>query len=84
MAFIDTLHRLEKLDQLIRFQKTGTPKDLAKKMEISERTLYRDIEYLKILGGPIYYSEDEESYYYEEKNQGRLYLGYFKKIIHNE
>jgi predicted DNA-binding transcriptional regulator YafY len=74
MAFIDTIHRLDRLDQLIRFQKTGTPEDLANKMKISERTLYRDIEYLKILGCPVYYDEDIESYCYE--GTGKLVIKY--------
>jgi predicted DNA-binding transcriptional regulator YafY len=82
MPLIDTIHRLERLDQLICFQKTGTPENLAKLMNISERTLYRYIDYLKELGCPIYYDEEKESDCH--KSQGKLVMKYVENTFGNE
>jgi predicted DNA-binding transcriptional regulator YafY len=81
MSFIAIIHQIERLDQLIRFQKTGTPEDLAKTMKISKRTLYRYIDYLKELDCPVYYNENKESYCY--KYSGKLNIKYIKKVPDN-
>lgn len=60
------LSRLQRLDQLIRQNQTGTPKDLAQKMGISERQAYNYIDDMKALGLPISYDRYRQSYYYEE------------------
>ncbi len=56
---------LENLDRLIRIKGTGTPKELAARVKLSERALYKYIALLKDLGGPIKYSPSRRSYYYE-------------------
>jgi predicted DNA-binding transcriptional regulator YafY len=61
------LDRLKTLDRLIRTKATGSPKQLAKKMEISERTLFRLIDCLRSLGAPVVYCKNRACYYYEEE-----------------
>ncbi|MDF2191992.1 HTH domain-containing protein [Paraflavitalea sp. CAU 1676] len=61
------LDRLQTLDRLIRIKGTGTPKQLADRLDISERTLYRLIDTMRSLGAPIAYSESRQSYYYIEE-----------------
>jgi predicted DNA-binding transcriptional regulator YafY len=56
MQLLKTLRQLEYLDHLIRTKATGTPKNFAERLHLSERQLYRLIEELKDLGLPIYYS----------------------------
>ncbi len=60
---------LERLNGLIRRKATGTPKALSERLNISERTLYRHIEELKILGLPIEYCKHSETYYYTHEVQ---------------
>ena len=57
--------RLEYLDYLIRKKGIGSPKILAKRLQISERSVYTYIELLKSLGAPINYSKERMTYYYE-------------------
>lgn len=63
------LSRLQKLDQLIRQNQTGTPKELAHKLGISERQAYNYIEEMKDLGLPVFYDRYRKSYCYEEPVQ---------------
>jgi predicted DNA-binding transcriptional regulator YafY len=57
-------NRLGHLNQLIMKKSTGSPIELAKKMNVSERTTYEYLEILKSLGAEIKYSRTRRSYYY--------------------
>ena len=59
--------RLQTIDYLIRIKGTGNPSQLAKRLHISERTLYEFLRMMKDLGAPIEYDRYKESYYYGEK-----------------
>jgi predicted DNA-binding transcriptional regulator YafY len=63
------LNLLLRLDQLIRQKITGSPPEFARKMGISERSLYEYLKVLKELGAPIRFSRQEHSYYYEIEGQ---------------
>lgn len=63
--FLETLHQLERLDQLIRLKTTGTPGALANRLGISERTVYHLLEGLKSLGAEIRFCRSSGSYCYE-------------------
>jgi predicted DNA-binding transcriptional regulator YafY len=52
------------LDDLIRKKATGPPKTLAKKLNVSEATVYRYLNVLKEKGAPIAYSRLKMTYYY--------------------
>jgi len=60
------IQRLRRLDHLIRHRGTGSPATLAKKIGISERSLYDYLKLLKDMGAPVTYSRDAGSYYYKE------------------
>lgn len=49
MAFIDTFYRLQRLAELIKRKSTGTRKDLAQRLEVSERTVDNLIAQLRFL-----------------------------------
>lgn len=57
-------NRLERLDYFIRIKATGTPKQLAYKLDICERSVYEYIETLRLLGADISYCKVRKSYYY--------------------
>ncbi len=65
MTLIEKLKLLDRVHQLIRRKATGTPKQLAKRLDMSERCLYNIISLLKEMGGPIYYCSAKQSYCYE-------------------
>ncbi len=53
MPAIKYINRLKTIDSLIQLKMTGSPKELAIKLEISERQVFRYIENLKEFGGKI-------------------------------
>lgn len=62
MKFDDYLEKLEQIDKLIRYSNTGSPKELAKRMRVSERTIRRFIEKLKTKNESIRYCRKSQSY----------------------
>ena len=61
--------RFEYLDYLIRAKATGPPRTLAKKMDVSLRTIFEYIEILRSLGAPIYFDKHKQTYCYEESGR---------------
>jgi predicted DNA-binding transcriptional regulator YafY len=66
------ISRLKRLDVLIAAKRTGTPKQLAEKLGLSERTVRNYITTLKELGAPIHYDRKRQSYYYMEDGHFRF------------
>jgi len=58
------INRLKQINGLIQRRSTGNPKEFARKLDISERTLYEQLKYLKMLGLPILYNKSLNSYIY--------------------
>jgi predicted DNA-binding transcriptional regulator YafY len=61
------IEKLEKMDRLNQLQATGSPKELAGKLCVSERTVYRYIRTIKNYGSPIYFCKKRNSYCYRHK-----------------
>lgn len=61
----DQIRLIERLDQLIRLKATGTPCELAKKINLSRRHTYRIINEMKNMGFPIEYCRTRQSFYYQ-------------------
>lgn len=51
------------VNELIKKERTGNPSTLAAKLDVSERTIYRIIDDLK-----LYYDEETDIQYVNEKN----------------
>jgi hypothetical protein len=66
------LNLLLQLDLFIREKGTGSPPEFARKMGISERSLYEYLKVLKDLGAPIKWSRQDRSYYYSIEGQFRI------------
>lgn len=56
--------RLRRADRLIRQESTGTPKEFAHKLNISESHLYGFLDELKMMGLPLVYSKTKLTYFY--------------------
>ena len=66
MKTLKQLERLKKMHQLIKVASTGTPKEFAKKLNLSQSQLYNILEDLKIKGFPIIYSRNLKTYMYTD------------------
>ncbi|QLE00945.1 HTH domain-containing protein [Galbibacter sp. BG1] len=66
MKTIKNLERLQRLHNLIEQECTGSPKELADKLHMSERMAYNLIEQLKSLEATILYSRSRKTYYYDK------------------
>jgi len=59
MSLINDIPKFKKLDRLIRHGVTGTPDDLAKKMNVSRATIFKLIARLKEdFEAPIYFDRN--------------------------
>jgi predicted DNA-binding transcriptional regulator YafY len=67
MQLFKSIQQIEYLDSLIRKGATGTPQELAQKMHVSERQVYRIIDELRLIGFPIAYSKVRNRYYYADE-----------------
>ena len=63
---IKQIELIERVDQLIRLQATGSPDDLAYRLGVSKTKLYRIINTMKSLGAPIEYDIAIQSFVYAE------------------
>ena len=63
---IKQIEVIERIDQLIRMQATGTPEELANRLNISKTKLYRIINMMKELNAPVEYDLDKQCFVYEE------------------
>lgn len=75
------LYRLESIDRLIRIKGTGSPRCFAKKLGISERTLYEYLSFMKDLGAPIGYNKFRESYYYTSEGGFNFNFQYHRNTV---
>ena len=66
MNFAEQFMLLQRIANLIKMKATGTPKDLAEKVEVSRSALYRHIDTLKSLGASINYCKHRRTYYFEK------------------
>ncbi|MFO7842183.1 MAG: helix-turn-helix domain-containing protein [Bacteroidales bacterium] len=66
MKLLDQMQRLQRIDQLIRMEATGSPREFAHKLNISVSTLYELLNCMKEIGARIYYNRQKTTYVYEE------------------
>ena len=74
--------RIKKIHKQIQIEKTGTPNEFAKKLNVSRSQLYNLIEMLKEYDATIKYSKKTNSFYYTKPFD--LELKYSLTIILDE
>lgn len=62
MKFYEYQEKLSRIQELAKRRATGTPKELAIKMNMSERTLLRHVQNIKDQGIPIEYCRKINNY----------------------
>ena len=58
------LERFRRMHRLIKFKRTVTPEEFASRLGISSSLMYRLLNDLKVMGGPITYCPIKVSYVY--------------------
>ncbi len=66
MKTLKQLERLNKAHKLIKQGNTGSPTEFSKRLHISERELYRILEYIREMDAQISFSRTSNSYYYTD------------------
>ena len=66
MTALKFIERIERLHTLIKRGGTGTPRELASRLQMSESTVYEYIKTLKALGAPLIYDNYRQSYVYQK------------------
>jgi predicted DNA-binding transcriptional regulator YafY len=74
---VKQIQLIERMDQLIRLQATGSPEELISKLGISKTKLYRMINTMKTLNAPIEYDITLQSFVYAEPVG--FTFGFYKK-----
>ena len=82
MKAIEQLERIQRIIQLIKCEKTGTPEEFANYLHIGKRRLYEHLDNFREMGVQIDYSKQRNTYYFS--NGQELELSYSLKIISNE
>jgi predicted DNA-binding transcriptional regulator YafY len=59
---IERLQRIMRLVAILQTQRSSTPNDLAQQLNVTRRTIFRDLDMLRKAGIPCYYDEDKKSY----------------------
>jgi len=67
MHFLNQIQLLKRIHNLIKRKATGSPEQLATRLDISRASVFRQIKLLKMFGAKINYSHDRGSYVYEEE-----------------
>lgn len=67
MKTLKNLERLQHLHNLIESENTGTPAEIAEKLNVSERLVFNLIDQLKDLEANICYDRKSRTYYYYEE-----------------
>ena len=79
------LNLLLRLDQYIHEKGTGSPPEFARKMGISERSLYDYLKILKEMGAPITFSRNRRTYFYKEEGRFRIsFIARYKEEFADE
>lgn len=63
---VSRIHRLLRLITLLQSGKSFTTRDLAREIQVSRRTLFRDLNLLRLAGVPLYYDPGETCYSIEK------------------
>jgi transcriptional antiterminator len=69
MAGLKYYERTKLLIQLIEKRKTGSPRELAEKLQVHERTVYRILEEIRLtISDEIGFSKESNSYIFLKNN----------------
>ena len=83
MKLPEQIERINRLHELIKHRRTGTPSVLANKLNLSTSMVYKLIDELKLRDAPIVYSRQLGTYYYSRSFQIKISID-FKTVTEEE
>jgi predicted DNA-binding transcriptional regulator YafY len=83
MKLLEQIERINRLHELIKHRRTGTPSVLANKLNLSTSMVYKLIDELKLRDAPIVYSRQLGTYYYSRSFQIKISID-FKTVTEEE
>ncbi len=76
MKLLEQIERINRLHELIKHKRTGTPEQLAKRLNLSTSMIYKLMEELKFKEVPIEYSRQLRTYYYSSQYLMRIQMDF--------
>ncbi|MCT4587803.1 MAG: HTH domain-containing protein [Carboxylicivirga sp.] len=78
-----TIELMQRIDKLIKRKATGSPQELADRLDISKASVHRVIDVMKEFGAPIEYCIISQSYIYSK--EVAFYCGFYgEELTENE
>ena len=82
MNNLKQIQRMRRLHQLIKAENTGTPKELSRTLNISERQIFMILDQLREMDAPIKYNRRARTYYYNDSFE--LYINISVQVMQGE
>lgn len=79
MKLLEQIDRINRLHEMIKYRRTGTPRELAQRLNLSTSMIYKLMDELKLREAPIVYSRQLGTYYYSRSFQMKITID-FKTI----
>ena len=76
MKLLDQIERINRLHELIKYRRTGTPHQLAKRLNLSTSMIYKLMEELRLRDAPIEYSRQLGTYYYSSSYLMKIHIDF--------
>ena len=83
MKLLEQIERINRLHEMIKFRRTGTPQQLARRLNLSTSMVYKLMDELKIREVPIEYSRQLGTYYYSKGFLMRISID-FRSLAEDE
>lgn len=83
MKLLEQIERINRLHEMIKYRRTGTPQQLARRLNLSASMVYKLMDELKLREVPIEYSRQLGSYYYSRSFQMKISID-FRSLAEEE
>jgi hypothetical protein len=83
MKTLRQLERLKKAHKLIQQNNTGTPIEFANKLHISEREMFRTINFLKEMDAQVIFNRKSNTYFYTNNFELSIHIS-IEVLVDNE
>ena len=83
MKLLEQIERINRLHEMIKYRRTGTPQQLAKRLNLSTSMIYKLMDELRIREVPVEYSRQMGTYYYSRGFQMKISID-FKLLAEDE
>ncbi|WP_276358917.1 HTH domain-containing protein [Daejeonella sp. H1SJ63] len=72
MKLLEQIERINRLHELIKHRRTGTPSQLARRLNLSTSMVYKLMDELRLRDVPVEYSRQLGTYFYSRNFQMRI------------